>query len=107
MGIIRKNTGKEKFNYIKNSLISKIMSNMFPIDDEVAKELENLNQYMLGYKPKNKNQLTFSEKSTLDLNSKENMNKLLVEIKDYCKEKTINNSVGLQQVDYTSLASYK
>lgn len=102
--LLDKNTGKEKFNYIKNSLISKIMSNMFPIDDEVVIELENLNQYMLGYKPKNKNQLVFSEKSTLDLNSKENMNKLLVEIKDYCKEKTINNSVGLQQVDYTSLA---
>ena len=99
-----KKTKEHVFNDLNDNLLTQLAIENAEPDSDLLFEFIDAKNLALGY---NDRQFVFPEKKvqSTELNTPEQLNKLLTEIKNYCRYLTIKESSGPQQLDYSLLAS--
>lgn len=101
--IMDKKTKQFKFNELKDNLLTKLALQYNEPMSNLAIEYLMIEKESLGIEDKQFN-LKEQEDKKIELKTNEQLNELLFEIKNYCREKAIKASSGTQHLDYSMLA---
>lgn len=96
------NTLKQKINLFNSSVLNKIA--LYNIDTSLV-EYKTFNDASLKALSYSKNKNAYIEPIEEVPYTNEVLNNILIDIKKYAKNVTIKKSVGVQQIDYSSLAN--